>query len=283
MRKFAFGGFLLCLCACAFGQAPSTPSDVAPWPQRFLKRALVEYHTALWCSACVQATDDLLKLEDTYGGRIISIAYHSNDKLTFVDTTPLDQFVGGVFAYPTGAVDRLSSPSYDKNGILNMSTGKWAKAVRDTLMRTPTFGLRIQSALAGSVAKVTILVAPRSSFSRKYSLTAVVVQNGIVGFPQPNGGNDVPLSRYYGKGPILKDYVHNHVLRQFLTPQTGAPLDAPSRTNELQAKTYTFSIWPLADTTKLRIVAFVHETGATLREKVVDNCQAAALGADSGW
>jgi hypothetical protein len=155
---------------------------------------------------------------------------------------------------------------------LFLARAQWEAQTTARLGETATCGLRIDSTLDGADATVRVVSAFLAVPANPVRLTVYLVEDGITGVAQ--AGVDGP-------------YVHDHVVRGFLTAVTGDAIAAgPIETGVAYASEFAFVVPEAWAAGNVSVVALVNEFDsdpAALDAKRVLNVQSGPLGSCTTW
>lgn len=189
----------------------------------FYKNVMLMRFTATWCAPCTVLAGTLKTVLEGYPDRLVQIAVHSGggDKLT------PSQFseITSEFANPSGTIPALY---FDSNKSLTSGSGVSANTllslIKDNQNKGALAGISASSSISGNNAVVTVNVTAAAEGT--YYLAAVLVEDGITGYPQTNAP---------------ADYVHDNTFRYSATKITGTKLGLMTENQEL-SKTFTFDL-----------------------------------------
>ena len=218
----------------------------------FRKKMLIEDYTGVWCGYCPRVAYGIeLVLQQTDDAIAVGI-HRASSSPTSANYDPYN-FPGAI------AVERLLSAQGYPKGFLNRMT-QWAnpepdnvaQAIALTQGENPRLGLAMTSAVADGNISMDVNVMFGKDFSNDLKLVVYVLENGLI-YDQHN------YTSYYNDVDVLKDYVHNHVLRASLTPMLGEPIDAgQTKFENTFKKTFNVAVPDnITDASKIEFVAFV--------------------------
>lgn len=249
---------------------------VSPVPGAQPRNVLLEEFTGVSCPNCPAGHAIVEGIKQDIGDRLIAIGLYKVDnnltrpidkdgKATKDDfRTPIsDELDATIYenkasSLPSGGVDRVALPT------LLMDRNLWAGAVNQRLAIPPKANLVLTSTYndADSTLKVKMTVTFTANVDKKVYFTMGVFQDSILDYQEK--GN-----------LILENYVHNHVLRGFITPNgaNGVELVGTYEAGRVYERTITVklneklgSASPLLNTTYLKpehcsVFAFIHHNG----------------------
>ena len=256
------------------GQQISAPTG------NYTKKALLEYHTAAWCSTCPDAEVKREEVMNNYPNRIIPVAIHQSDAMQIPLFMALDANFGSNPAY--GMINRVPSLN---NVLLNRT--QWMGNANVQLAVASKCGLAIKSSVSGTTASVEVQAAFKQVLSGTYHLTVYLVEKDVTGsgsgYDQANSYNTDPSSPYYNMGNPIVGYRHPFVVRKVLTSNMGDPIDASYIVVDgLLKKNYTVSVAGM-NASNIEIIAFVNKLGTSSTTHEVMNAQRATLGTLKNW
>lgn len=187
------------------------------------KKFLLEEFTGIHCGYCPKGHKIANTLAEAQpdNGYIIAVhaGYFSNpgsdepDFRTAEGTIINDQF--GIDSYPSGTINRHS---FSEDGSIIIDRGYWTKAAKDIHSEAAPVNLAIKSEYDGATHSLKIHVEGYYTAEKQEAdqeLNVVWTQDNLSG-PQI-GGN------------MGDEYVHQHVLRGYITPVWGDTLTRPEK------------------------------------------------------
>ncbi len=230
-------------------------------PVEIKKNVLIEDFTGQKCINCPAATDIIHQLQQgKVGAHIIAVGIHTTNKEMgySVDESPigLATAIGekynqdwGVNSWPIGMVDR-------KGGLLNDT--KWVSAAVKRLQLEPEVEMQLSTSYDGNVsdtqwgkAGITVTLSEKKAGALKNAYVNVWITEGSI----------VAL-QYMPDGSMNAKYVHQHVLRDVLTPAYGEPVLSQD-TEGMVSCTFSYDIPKIygmrskTDVQNMAVVAFV--------------------------
>lgn len=220
----------------------------------FVKRLLIEDYTGTWCGYCPRVAH-AIELVKGQTDKVVAVGIHraslspthaNYDPYTY-DSSSLEAMLGSV-GYPKGYLNRFTKwQALETNNI--------AQAVNLTQGENPKLGLALSSVVENGTISLDVKVQFGKDFSN-LNLVVYVLENGLV-HEQHN------YTEYYNGEDIIEHFVHDHVLRECITPLLGEPI-AASQSYLTNTYTRTFNI-PVPATVEnasnLEFVAFVTNEG----------------------
>jgi len=250
-------------------------------PAEYTQKVLIEEVTGTWCPYCPDGAYRLQQLVDANPGKVFGAAYHWSDALAISEVSAWGSGLGGVPFYPSGAVNRTE---YLDKGII-IGRGYWPTVTATALAQTAPCGLRIVSEVVGSTASIDVFTGFYTTVTSELRLTILLTEDEITGYPQQNwyDKND-PTSPFYEKGDPIVDFVHQHVVRGFVTPVLGDTI-AAVQTVAGACSTFSYNYTVPAGWVKanVSVVALVNGYGLNLSDMQVINVQKVTLGGTQDW
>jgi len=187
---------------------------------------LLEEFTGKGCTNCPKGSREIENLLSVYQEKLVVISIHAN---YFADPQffPLGQYdlrtdegealfdyLGPNLGYPAGVIDRRKF-----NNDFQQGRNVWAGYVQQESEIEPTVEFTIERTYDEGSRHLHLLVEGRAktNITEPVRISVAVTESGII-----DAQDDAEVSPH-----IVPDYVHNHVLRDMLTPYDGQDL-APS-------------------------------------------------------
>lgn len=230
-------------------------------PVEIKKNVLIEDFTGQQCINCPAATDVIHQLQQgAAGAHIIAVGIHTTnpktgysvDKLPFGLATAIGETYNtdwGVKTWPNGMVDR-------QGGLLEFTA--WAKAAADRLQLEPEVEMLLSTSYDGNVsdtqwgkAGITITLSEKQAGALKNAYVNVWITE-----------SNITARQYMHDGSMNAEYVHQHVLRDVLTPAYGEPVLSQD-TEGMVSCTFSYDIPKIygrsskTDVQNMAVVAFV--------------------------
>jgi hypothetical protein len=204
------------------------------------KVAVLEDFTGVRCGYCPDGHAIAAQLIAANPGKVIVLAVNAGSyaapQAGYANfTSPFGQALidqSAVTGYPAGTVNRhkFTGGSYNvQNNGLAMGRSGWTAACNAIMLENAPVNIGAKSTYDAATRKLTIKVD-------LYYTAAETVQNNInIAFLQSG-----MVAKQSGGGD---NYVHNHVLRTFITGQWGDPVPAASTAKDSKfSKTYTYTV-----------------------------------------
>lgn len=228
-------------------------------PQAQEQKVLVEDFTGVKCVNCPKGHEQVKLLQDAYPGRVIAVALHSNflatpygndQDLRCSEAQSLDQRLGPTIAKPTGAINRT-----EVGGEQLFFINQWAQYCADEINKNNKVNIDIQNTTENqSIVRVKAKIVFLENMQEALSISVFLLESDIEVTQLTPGGE-------------VDDYIHNHVLRQSLTPFSGTKIDVDEITTGLVVeKEFELNeldtVW---NTENLEVVVLVHQASGNLK------------------
>lgn len=220
LKAYLPKSLLIAATVCASGAMFVACDDVAPEDRytpvekpTVARRVLVQEFTGQGCINCPAGAATVHALQEQNPGSIIAVNMHP-------ENTQYTRPLGGLML--TSPISTAWFQTYKPSMLpaavvdgaeANTSVPTWTDAILSALEVPSSVDLSISSDYNSSTRELT--VSYTASFTDSYpaplSINLWVTEDGIVG-PQYNGSN------------IMREYVHNHVLRASLTGDWGVEI-----------------------------------------------------------
>lgn len=239
------------------------------------KKILAEEFTGVSCPPCPAGHAAMRAIVAAQNNNVVVIGYHifnyaqanpvekdgqmlSKDDFRTQDATEVaNSVLGGLGGMPEAAFDRVM---YENKHLASRT--KWNSAVqlRATAQTTTPVNIHITSTFDAAAAEATVKVkvAYTATVDFRQTITLAVVEDSVI-----------DAQKY--EDTIIKDYVHEHVLRDVVTPVTG--LQIPEKANpkvagKVYERTFKVPVQPKWHAKHCKIVAFVSNDDPTNRDVV---------------
>lgn len=214
---------LVLFCICGFTACKKRLIEpVVPQGTRVV---LLEEFTGKGCTNCPKGSREIESLLSLYQERLVVVSIHAN---FFADPQffPLGQYdlrtdegellfdlLGPNFGYPAGVINRRKF-----NNDLQHPANVWAGFIQQESEIEPDleFTITRDYTQASRILNLGVTGRAKSALSDPLRISVMITESGII-----DAQDDAEA------GGIVPDYVHNHVLRDMLTPYDGQAL-APS-------------------------------------------------------
>lgn len=223
------------------------------------------------CGNCPKGHKAINALEEKFGEAVVPIAVHCT---YYGNTNPYASphttdtsfnydfrceegiFLGGgdtdggymdLDAVPAGLINTFNP------ALINNSTNGWATDFAKYYSTYPEFSFEVSTAFADSAISADIKLKAEVVTSRKLSLVAYVIEDGIVGWQFD----------YESTPQEIGNYVHNHVLRTSLNGVFGEDVKADNAqlsAGDVIEKSYSKAVRSDWNVANCKVVAFVYDT-----------------------
>lgn len=176
--------------------------DPSEWADReFWHKSLGMRFTATWCGYCPNLATGFAKAVSQYPNKIELLNLHPTSSILGFSGTSALANIFKVTGYPTGMIDyRKQIDNYSSDYAATLVVN----AVKETESNYPVkTGISFSSSVSGNTLTLDIKLYIKEKGD--YKVTAILLEDGIVGF-QNGAGND---------------YVHNRIARLAITEITG--------------------------------------------------------------
>lgn len=224
----------------------------------FVKNVLIWEFTTTDCKFCPYIKRDIQQVQQLsdIGNRIFASIIHGklleNDPFRFSKHSELERHFGVTGAYPSTIVDH--DESYRQRGAY--STPNITREYLQKALDKPAHaGLKLVSVIDNR--KATLQVKLRVNVPGNYKLGVSVLESGMV-YPQ-----------YLPQAPdIDPTYVHNHVLRAYLTDLYGDQTGEMKAGDEL-TRTFGYTIPEEYKTDRVEFLVYILKDGIAINGRVV--------------
>lgn len=250
----------------AYTATPETPQT---------KKILAEEFTGVSCPPCPAGHAAMRTIKSSLNNNLVVIGYHifnyaqanpvekdgqmlsKQDFRTQDATDVANSILGGLGGMPEATFDR----TYVDGKHLAART-KWASAAnaRAAASSTTPVNIHITNALDATTGEAIIKVklAYTATVDFKQTITVAIVEDSVI-----------DAQKY--EEDIIKDYVHEHVLRDIVTPVGGVQVPAkvdPKVGGKVYERTFKATIDPKWHTEHCKVVVFVANDETANREVV---------------
>ncbi|RVU92040.1 hypothetical protein EH230_00625 [Flavobacterium columnare] len=215
-------------------QTPSASS-------KFIKNVLIEDYTGTWCGWCPRISYSTTKVKENTS-KVVSVAIHRGssgggfDPYNYSGTLP-----AVIKSFPTGILNRKIEWKSPQNNNINQ--------VVDLTNDNTDLGIAMNSTVDSEKINLSINIKATKDYSN-LKLVVYIVEDGLI-------SNQANYTNFYVSDSVIKDFVHNDVLRECLTNIYGDPVEAIKANNTV---TKNFNI-PLSrnvqNSKKMRFVAMI--------------------------
>ena len=196
------------------------PYDLAT-PEAGKQKVLIEEISGVRCPNCPDGSRLLEALNEDFDSSLIVVTYHAGSFSVPYDeskydfktdqTVALMELLGRPEGYPSAAIQRIPIP--DKSTYQRLPNS-WTTTVSQAVNSDPLVDLNVSIDTVNNFTNLKISTLFLNEVNTPVYMTAYVTEDGMID-PQAD-------SRYGGE--FVNDYLHDHVLREVLTPVTGTKL-----------------------------------------------------------
>jgi Outer membrane protein Omp28 len=200
------------------------------------RAAVLEDFTGTRCVYCPQGHDIATGLLSDYGDKMIVVGVNAG---IYADAAPgWPNFTtkfgaalvaqSGVAGYPAATVNRVQFAASQRGGLAQ-SRGSWKNSAEDIMSQDAVVNVGTEASFDSETRELTVIVDIyyTSDVNRSNNINVALLQDGIVA-NQVGGG---------------AQYVHNHVLRDFITGQWGEEIDASETMMDSKiTRTFTYTV-----------------------------------------
>ena len=256
------------------GDTISVPIDATLSSQK--RNVLLEDFTGVQCVNCPDGHTIAASILNSYvEGRVVVVAMHSGHLLTapysgisnFDFRTPegddIENLVGPISSKPIGDIDRKL---FAGESSIPVGRAKWvgyvAQQIPDSI---PKVQMKIENQYSDVTRVLAMGVTLQFSVAipQNINLSVMLTESGIIE-PQLGGPNG-------GATGIDTFYIHNHVLRDMVTPSIGVTIignKTPGHATKYMMPDFTIPASWNADSVK--IVSFITDTDSLKVLQVID-------------
>ncbi|HJW30301.1 MAG TPA: Omp28-related outer membrane protein [Saprospiraceae bacterium] len=216
---------------------------------------LLEEFTGKGCTNCPKGSREIENLLTQFPDNLVTVSIHAGFfadpqffpigqyDLRTVQGQELYDYLGPNQGYPAGVVDRTRV-----GNKLQIDLNQWASAINRDLQVDPAVEL--------------VLIHNYDSLSRTLTLTINGISNqDIIGELRLSvmltESGIVDAQDDFEAGGIVPNYVHNHVLRDMLTPATGEAFSNNLTSGQTFTRTYSTTLSDQWVAGNMEVVAFV--------------------------
>jgi hypothetical protein len=235
----------------SFGLAASAQTFVSTTPSN--RNAVLEEYTGIYCTFCPDGHKRAQEFHDANPNDVVLLNVHVGGYAAPTGNDPdfrtpfgtaLDN-AASPCGYPAGSVNREVFANYlqtDNNGnpcgaITAQSRGSWATTGALVLAQSSPVNVAGRATLDLSTRELSVVVEAyytANSPTGTNKVTVAVVQNNVEG---PQTGSGANPAQVLPNG----NYLHNHMLRHFLTGQWGASV-TPTTSGSFFTDTYVWDV-----------------------------------------
>lgn len=237
------------IAACSSGGSNIDDTKPDNTGKAFVKNTFIMEFTTTDCKFCPYMQNDIKTIQSQNPGKVFTVAVHGKlveeDPYRFPRYQSLETEFGVGGSYPFAIADQ------DKNfRFMGGSQGViTTEKIKTLLSATGVAGLKLNSTVNGSTA--TLELKAKVNVEGSYKVAVAIIENGMV-YPQSMPGTP----------SVQNDYVHNHVLRAYLTDLFGDNVGTMTQNQEI-SKTYTYTIPAGYVKENLEFLAYLIKTEGT--------------------
>ncbi len=236
MLKQFFYSLFLCTFFLACSEIPIEIKDIEIEPSE--KVVLIEELTGASCPNCPKGTAAISSILSKYPNNVVAIGVHGkflaektkDSKYDFrnKDAEDLENWFRPWFGKPTASVNRV----LNEDELLTTDLPDlWLSMVEKELQKPQlvNMNMEVRFDTLTRVAEIEVAYIPLSDLDGNYNTTVYVTESHIIDAQASNN-------------EIIKDFEHNHVLREILTKYDGDFLVSNPRKNQIIKKNFTYTI-----------------------------------------
>ncbi|MBK6573194.1 MAG: Omp28-related outer membrane protein [Saprospiraceae bacterium] len=237
--SFLYISLILFLNSCSDWEQPiQLPNSGGIKSSRVL---LVEEFTGASCPNCPSGTAELKGIIDKYPDNIVAVGIHSNFlaapatvgevDLRTPEAQAIETFLGAWLGKPEAAFNRKKFNN--QNGIRIGKPDTWITFVEQELKEVHEAELKISNKYDSTTRElqITLTATALLTIAKPIYIHALITESEISASQKNQTG-------------ILKDYVHEHVLRKLITPVAGELLINSLDVGKSVSKTFTYILPP---------------------------------------
>lgn len=216
---------------------------------------LLEEFTGKGCTNCPKGSRELENLLIQFPNNLVAVSLHAgffaNPQFFPLGTYDLRtdegefliDYLSQPIGYPSGVVNRVPV-----NGDMQLGLNQWASAISSAIQVPPAIELSIVRTFDPLTRQVVVTIngIGKEMLEGEIRLSIMLTESGII-----DAQEDLEA------GGIVPDYVHKHVLRDMLTPSTGANILNGISVGQTFSQTYTKTLEDIWVADDMEIIAFV--------------------------
>jgi len=250
MWKFIFLGLVLCIVSC-----DEQKRIIEPFIPAGDRVVLLEEFTGKGCTNCPKGSREIENLLTLFPDNLIAVSIHAGF-FANPEFFPLGQYdfrtmegeflfdyLGPYLGNPAGVVNRTPV-----NNDMQLSVNEWASAITKEIQTAPAVELSIDHDYNPSTSELSVTIngISKESLTGNIHLSIMITESGIV-----DAQDD------FEAGGIVPYYVHNHVLRDMLTPPTGSHIADGLTTGQTFNQSFSSILDNAWDPQNMEIIAFI--------------------------
>ena len=246
------GVLLLCLVISGCFEEQKVIVPFVPSGNRVV---LLEEFTGKGCTNCPKGSRELENLLTQFPNNLVAVSLHAGFfanpqffplgeyDLRTEEGEFLIEYLSQPLGYPSGVVNRTPV-----NGDMQISLNQWASAITSAIQVPPAIDISIERTYDVQSRQLVVTVSGigKETLSGEIRVSIMLTESGII-----DAQDD------FEAGGIVEDYEHKHVLRDMMTPVTGAPVLSAITTGQTFSETFTKTLDDVWDADKMEITAFV--------------------------
>jgi hypothetical protein len=225
------------------------------------KHVLLEEFTGVRCINCPDGHVIIQTLKNTYGQKVASAAFHTNDlgepysgateDLRTADGEILQDYLVYQGSKPSAAIDRVKFSGGDISPMY--SKGVWSKHVQTELDKTAPLNIYVTPAYDSSSRTLTFSTELHytKAVGEQQKISVFLLETNLVE-PQINASNVVD-----------PNYVHKDVFRKAVTNIKGDPITPATEAGRVIRSTYITQLAANWKVENMRLLVFVHKYGSS--------------------
>lgn len=217
------------------------------------KVVFFEDFTGVQCVNCPTAHNKTEELLDLYPNQLTVVAMHnyfagaysdSNEDYTIPEANEINDYIGPAPAWPAGFIDRKD---FGSGNLYTLLVSNYQVFVEEQLPLVPPCNIYVSSSYDAAERRALIKVTVKytEATTLENHLSVMLLESGILDLQLTLSGID-------------EVYVHNHVLRDMLTPATGVNLVGDKEPGRVFEKEFAITLPANWQSEEMEVIAFVH-------------------------
>ncbi|KRP12206.1 MAG: hypothetical protein ABR95_08450 [Sphingobacteriales bacterium BACL12 MAG-120813-bin55] len=217
------------------------------------KVVFFEDFTGVQCVNCPTAHNKTEELLDLYPNQLTVVAMHnyfagaysdSNEDYTIPEANEINDYIGPAPAWPAGFIDRKD---FGSGNLYTLLVSNYQVFVEEQLPLVPPCNIYVSSSYDAAERRALIKVTVKytEATTLENHLSVMLLESGILDLQLTLSGID-------------EVYVHNHVLRDMLTPVTGVNLVGDKEPGRVFEKEFAITLPANWQSEEMEVIAFVH-------------------------
>jgi Outer membrane protein Omp28 len=265
-----FKHFFCCLTAAGFLAGCMEKKIAVPELQVGDRKVLVEEFTGVQCQDIVHGVEELLKMKDTLGDRLIIVnlpganGYNNPFSNSLYDFRSEDcqaiteyLYVDGDPGAPAASIDRVIEGNLELFPQIFISR-PWVRTIQSRADIAPDLGLFVSKNYNEASRELTtsLNISPYIPPSGEVRLSVYITEDSIVDLQKSST-------------QIITNYVHRYVFRDAVSAPTGDDISSLLGAGLPFTKTYAVTLPTTWVAKHCHIVAFVHQNGTPEHKQVL--------------